>query len=189
MGFKEFVREEKKLETKSKPKAKKKEAPKQQRQKPKQSKSTSQSTSPIPSPTRTKSKPSPSPKPTKYVPPRRDALPRDPRVDANGRFRNNTNNSNGVNSNSNGAPQPMTFARKMAAKRAKGGVEAASVDRGSFSGRFSRGSGDSMMGGNRGAMNGGGRFQDSSRPRPRMGFDDDNNRNNGDAIIRPKAHK
>ena len=177
--FRKIVRDERNR-TQSKQRkqqpAKQKAPPKSQAQKPKKN-----SPSPAPSPVRAPSRHSPSPKPTKYVPPRRE-LPRDPRIGAtNGTV---TNNSGGTG---DGNPPKMTFAMKMAARRANGGVESASFGS-SFSGRFSRGP-DSMMG-NRGSMNnGGGRFQSNSRLRQRPDYDDSNSNSNGNMMIRPKANK
>jgi len=133
------------------------------------SQSKTQSPSPGPSPRRSQNKPkqSPSPRPSRYEPPKRE-LPRDPRVRANGSM------SNGARSNGQAAPQKMTFAQKMAARRANGGVEAASFRESSFSNKFGR-------------NGGGGGFFGSSRPRNfRRDFDDDDG---GGQMIRPKANQ
>jgi len=177
-AFKRIVRDEgrRKQQANAASKQQKQQQPqskkpkKSQRQKPKQQSNTK---SPSPasslSPQRSKTKPkssssstsSPSPKPSKYVPPRRE-LPRDPRV-----------GSNGVRSNK-APPQKMTFAMKMQARRANGGVEAASFGRESFSGRFSR---------NSGAMNGGGGDGEERRR-----FHDHDNNGSGQ-MIRPRGNQ
>merc|ERR1712176_1480940 len=102
MGFKKIVR----TQMKSKPKPKKSK-PKDTKSKPKMQSSSS------PQP---RSKPSPSPKPAKYAPPREDGwrtngtgLPRDPRLDANGRFKDNS--MNGVQASSINPPSRFNVNR------------------------------------------------------------------------------